>query len=48
VVPEGGETGGYEEFVVIDWIEIKKDRYIYIVEAKGIHWVMQWVSVYWR
>ena len=34
VVSQDRETGGYEEFVVIDGIEVRKDRYIVIIETK--------------
>jgi len=33
VMSEDGETGGYEEFVVIDGIEVENNRYIFIIEA---------------
>lgn len=34
LMAEDEETGGYEEFVVVDRIEITEERYILIIEAK--------------
>lgn len=34
VVSEDGETGGYEEFFVVDGIEIMEEKYIFVIEAK--------------
>ena len=34
LIGEDEETGGYEEFVVVDRIEITEERYILIIEAK--------------
>ena len=34
IVPTDGETGSTEEFVMVDLISVKKERFILIVEAK--------------
>jgi len=44
---EDEETGGYEEFVVVDRIEITEERYILIIEAKRDSLGAGCVSVYW-
>ncbi|KAF8430792.1 hypothetical protein BGX38DRAFT_1230931, partial [Terfezia claveryi] len=34
IISVDGETGGYEEFVVIDGIQVMEEKYILIIEAK--------------
>lgn len=34
IISEGSDTGGYEEFVVVDRISVAKERYVLVVEAK--------------
>ena len=40
IVSTDGETGGEEEFVVMDLIKIKEKRFVLVVESKR--------SAYWR
>ena len=34
IVSEDGQTGGYEEFIVVDRISVTDEKYVFIIEAK--------------
>jgi len=38
ILSSDGETGGEEEFVVMDLISVEEEKYVFIVEAEKLSW----------